>query len=1092
MPLMSSTITAHLELVLSKSGELIHGPTDLTVSIVGPNSDVRWSETHENIPFYNGVVSFEIGTISEIKTFYFFDKGVQLTVTVGDDTISLPMYSTPFSMFSHAADVVNAIHMEGVFHTDLINKRIGINIDVPTPSVRLEVNGAVRLGDDANIDEIGAIRWRNNRLEGRHNHAWKYLDVSPADGFESKWEDNNDNVSPAFYVNGTSVLVATTDVRATLTVTGAGYVDQRFQSGGHLVSTGRLNLLNDYGVSLNAAVYARSVTLNATNYYNFTDGLTVSGILSGKGHGISDIQASNLRTNAIQNNELADFSIGTTHIQDDAVTNSTIKAASISRDKLHSSFKLSNDYFLPQIVTNNKIKRNSVHEDDLSLAFQLMAFHFMDKSVVSRNISAGEIDSIKIKDNELDIVDFSSEFIDQHSLMANQLVSSTNIKDGVILADDFLAGSLSYGHFSSLISIDKGGTNQSVFGDAGELIVASNNQLISESRFVLTNTGLGINNNNPLVRLDIHQSSGLQPLRIRSNQASPAGMLIKNDIGQWFVGLTATSNIEIYDQLNLRRMFAMDRSNGHIGLKMEPSTEIMTVNGGVVLGDKSVSNGLSLKAGSMYFSHAENKFKLRTDLGVSSLDLGPVLPHELAPSSLYVHHVLNDSVNSRVLLGEQSQLMGDGHGILGAFDSLIDGDDQDVNFMYSSILSGASSYARFLTNSQLIGTHLLGSFLTRSSVFGDHHSLHFLTDSVIDGDGHHVRFLTNGDIDGDGHQLSFSESLHVTGRSHTGTNLDNVHLSGTQHSVDRLNDAYLYGARHVVSNSSHVSVDGERNTVSRSDFSVVSGGNNLLDGAKHSVLIGNDNHIVQASGMYLGSSNRHYGAGAPLVTGNNNRLFGSFDGHVSANSLVSIGTSDADLMSDYSIHFHAPGGVDVVSGEIALAHLAPNAGSWSHVSDKDLKINVEPLDPKLTLSKVIELPVMEWSYKGQHYVQHIGPMAQDFYSLFKLGDNDRYIQSVDMDGVIFSSIQGLGNVMKQVKDGYSNLSEKERSVGIGLSGMSTALSSIQVSGNQLVEMNTNLNFRFDDLYKKESEQLKVIEALNKDIAHIKKRMEAKK
>ena len=114
------------------------------------------------------------------------------------------MYSTPFSLFSHAADVVNAIHMEGVFHTDLENKRIGINIDVPTSSVRLEVNGAMRLGDDPDIDQIGTIRWRNNRLEGRHNHAWKYLDESPADGFESKWENNNSNSNPAFYVLGSS------------------------------------------------------------------------------------------------------------------------------------------------------------------------------------------------------------------------------------------------------------------------------------------------------------------------------------------------------------------------------------------------------------------------------------------------------------------------------------------------------------------------------------------------------------------------------------------------------------------------------------------------------------------------------------------------------------------------------------------------------------------------------------------------------------------------------------------------------------------------------------------------------------------------
>ena len=45
------------------------------------------------------------------------------------------------------------------------------------------------------------------------------------------------------------------------------------------------------------------------------------------------------------------------------------------------------------------------------------------------------------------------------------------------------------------------------------------------------------------------------------------------------------------------------------------------------------------------------------------------------------------------------------------------------------------------------------------------------------------------------------------------------------------------------------------------------------------------------------------------------------------------------------------------------------------------------------------LTISEWHYKGQ-YVSHIGPMAQEFYQRFQLGDSDRSIQLVDMDGVI--------------------------------------------------------------------------------------------
>ena len=63
-----------MEIVLSNSGELIDGPVDLTVSIVDPNKNIRWKEDHKNVIFSNGVTSFEIGRISEIKTYHFYDK----------------------------------------------------------------------------------------------------------------------------------------------------------------------------------------------------------------------------------------------------------------------------------------------------------------------------------------------------------------------------------------------------------------------------------------------------------------------------------------------------------------------------------------------------------------------------------------------------------------------------------------------------------------------------------------------------------------------------------------------------------------------------------------------------------------------------------------------------------------------------------------------------------------------------------------------------------------------------------------------------------------------------------------------------------
>ena len=114
-----------------------------------------------------------------------------IIVEVKGSSIELPLRSTPFSMFSHAADLVNTIHMEGVFHSNLYLERVGINIDSPTPSVRLEVNGAVRVAD-FDTEVIGAIRYRDGYLQGRHNDEWKRLDIDESDGYSSKWKLNDD------------------------------------------------------------------------------------------------------------------------------------------------------------------------------------------------------------------------------------------------------------------------------------------------------------------------------------------------------------------------------------------------------------------------------------------------------------------------------------------------------------------------------------------------------------------------------------------------------------------------------------------------------------------------------------------------------------------------------------------------------------------------------------------------------------------------------------------------------------------------------------------------------------------------------------
>ena len=73
----------------------------------------------------------------------------------------------------------------------------------------------------------------------------------------------------------------------------------------------------------------------------------------------------------------------------------------------------------------------------------------------------------------------------------------------------------------------------------------------------------------------------------------------------------------------------------------------------------------------------------------------------------------------------------------------------------------------------------------------------------------------------------------------------------------------------------------------------------------------------------------------------------------------------------------------------------------------------------------MSLQVSTWYYRGQAAsIRHIGPMAQDFYSAFQVGDDNHYISTVDEEGVALAAIQQLYRLIQQ-----------ERSVGsVSLSG----------------------------------------------------------
>jgi hypothetical protein len=92
----------------------------------------------------------------------------------------------------------------------------------------------------------------------------------------------------------------------------------------------------------------------------------------------------------------------------------------------------------------------------------------------------------------------------------------------------------------------------------------------------------------------------------------------------------------------------------------------------------------------------------------------------------------------------------------------------------------------------------------------------------------------------------------------------------------------------------------------------------------------------------------------------------------------------------------------------------PGDGSWSSISDRNAKENIVPVEPKGILEKLAGVPLATWNYKSQNKsIRHIGPMAQDFYATFGIGEDEKYIGTVDADGVALAAIQGLNEIVKR-------------------------------------------------------------------------------
>jgi trimeric autotransporter adhesin len=240
-------------------------------------------------------------------------------------------------------------------------------------------------------------------------------------------------------------------------------------------------------------------------------------------------------------------------------------------------------------------------------------------------------------------------------------------------------------------------------------------------------------------------------------------------------------------------------------------------------------------------------------------------------------------------------------------------------------------------------------------------------------------------------------------------------ISGGFHNTASGEESFAAGSNaRAINDSSFVWSDGvDFSSTAEEQFAVHAGGGVLLaadvqigtgSGDYHHLTLGGGN----SSGFIYGS----YPKFQDFITlGYNYYADASGNAHI-----INAGGGSSRVSVGYGEVVIAVGGTDAQPITTRLDATTSGVtvyGTFNNDSDRNVKQDFAPVSSSQILDKVLRLPVSEWSYKTDLATRHVGPMAQDFYSVFNIGTDDKHIAPIDEGGIAFAAIQGLNQKLNQ-------------------------------------------------------------------------------
>jgi len=151
-----------------------------------------------------------------------------------------------------------------------------------------------------------------------------------------------------------------------------------------------------------------------------------------------------------------------------------------------------------------------------------------------------------------------------------------------------------------------------------------------------------------------------------------------------------------------------------------------------------------------------------------------------------------------------------------------------------------------------------------------------------------------------------------------------------------------------------------------------------------------------------GSNNTFVGESAgTFFLGNRNISIGSFSGPITTTTISDRLFIDVEQSGDPLIYGEFDNDFVKINGTFEVT------AGLSNPSDVNLKNNFSQINESEILNKIGELTIQQWTYKHRPEEVHIGTTAQEFYSAFGLGSDDKHIHTIDANGVALAAIKAL-------------------------------------------------------------------------------------